>query len=144
MNKRISGTSSVAFIIEDEEGEIFGYYCNTEIIGKYTNDITVDDKSFQFNLQSKDNRLSKPMKFAVKDFEKGGIKLNNYALKRCPLICFGEIVLYSKDAIENCNCYQNENYFDYHGIENALCGKSVNDITADSFIPKRLFIIQME
>ena len=34
------------------------------------------------------------------------------------------------------SCNQHENYFNYHGIENALCGK-------DEFTPKRILVIQM-
>ena len=35
-------------------------------------------------------------------------------------------------------CYQSEYNFDYHGIENALCGKY------EYFTPKRILVIQMK
>ena len=39
-------------------------------------------------------------------------------------------------------CNQFENQFDYHGIENALCGKRYgND---EYFTPKRILVIQMK
>ena len=36
LNERIIGKSKLVFLIEDEDGEIFGYYLNTKIIDKYT------------------------------------------------------------------------------------------------------------
>ena len=40
---------------DNEDGEIFGYYLNTAVIEKYDpwNRIETDNKSFEFNLQSK-------------------------------------------------------------------------------------------
>ena len=50
-------------------------------------------------------------------------------------------------------CNQNENSFNYHGIQNALCGKSTNPIghlysfglgiKVEHFKPKRILVIQM-
>ena len=41
-------------------------------------------------------------------------------------------------------CYQQENQFDYHGIEKALCGKEPNTFGRFMhFIPKRIRVIQM-
>ena len=54
-------------MIEDEDGEIFGYYLNTEIVEEYRWYQVTDSKSFHFNLQSKNNRLNQPMKFEIKD-----------------------------------------------------------------------------
>ena len=70
LNEKIIGKKQLAFVIEDEEGEIFGYYLNTKIIEKKGYQ-EIDNKSFCFNLQSKDNRLSKPMKFEIKDLKSG-------------------------------------------------------------------------
>ena len=61
-------------MIEEGDDEIFGYYCDTEIIEKYVTEET-DNKTFNFNLQSKNNRLYKPMKLEIQSFEKGRIKL---------------------------------------------------------------------
>ena len=45
-------------------------------------------------------------------------------------------------------CEQNQYYFDYHGIENALCGKigywKLVELKGESFTPKRIIIIQMK
>ena len=38
------------------------------------------------------------------------------------------------------NCWQDEDDFDYHGIEKALCGKA----RPTRFTPKRILVIQME
>ena len=88
-NERIIGKSKLAFVIKDEDGEIFGYYFNTQVIEKYwkfgeSNRQETDIKSFKFNLQSKNNRLDKPMKFEIKDLKYGGIvlveKSNDYLI----------------------------------------------------------------
>ena len=42
------------------------------------------------------------------------------------------------------NCYQNENYFNYHGIKNALCGKEPDKYGNMYFTPKRILVIQMK
>ena len=73
-NERIVGKKQLLFIIEDEDSEIFGYYLNTQIIQQYDKQET-DYKTFHFNLQSKNNRLDKPMKFEINDRKKGGIQL---------------------------------------------------------------------
>ena len=39
-------------------------------------------------------------------------------------------------------CYQNEDIFNYHGIKNALCGKTGN-YGYEYFTPKRILVIQM-
>jgi hypothetical protein len=37
-------------------------------------------------------------------------------------------------------CFQNEDNYDYHGIKNALCGKT----NPTYFTPKRILVIQMK
>ena len=75
LNDRIIGKKQIAIIIEDEDGEIFGYYCNPKIIDYYYKSLRLeqaktDPKSFEFNLES-NGRLDKPMKFEIKDIEHG-------------------------------------------------------------------------
>ena len=131
----------LTFLIEDEDDEIFGYYFNTQIVEKYHQFQITDSKSFHFNLQSNKNRLKHPMKFEKKDLEEGGIilweKSDDY------LICLGDIYLRKVDMKHYSYCNQNENYFDYHGISNALCGKSGYS-EEDCFNPKRILVIQMK
>ena len=69
-NERIIGKKQLVFVIEDEDGEIFGYYCNTQIFEEDDWQQT-DNKTFHFNLQSKNNRLEQPMKFEIIDLKKG-------------------------------------------------------------------------
>ena len=130
----------MAFVIEDIDNEIFGSYCETEISQTYVEWQQTDDKSFQFNLQSKNNRLDKPMKFEIKDLKDGGIKL--YEKSYDDLIELGNIYLNKENSKNQSYCYQNENNFNYHGIENAVCGKTW--INGGCFTPKRILVIQME
>ena len=114
---------------------------NTEIIPRYGIEFGTDNKSFEFNLQSENNRLEKPMKFEILNLEKG------YCLNS--LIILGDIVLINnqKDYSESF-CYQCNSDFDYHGISSALCGKYCyfyRSCRKGSTIEmKRIFVIQME
>ena len=42
------------------------------------------------------------------------------------------------------NCFQHEDNFDYHRIQNALCGKQPEEYGAMYFTPKRILVIQMK
>ena len=137
-NEKIIGKKQLAFLIETEDGEKFGYYLNTEIIEKYWQKygdprIETDNNSFEFNLES-NGRLPKPMKFEIKDLEKCGYLL--FEKSDGYLIKLGDIRLFKENYKNLSRCYQFENDFDYHGIENALCGKF-------HFTPKRILVIQM-
>ena len=57
------------------------------------------------------------------------------------LIDLGDIRLYKENEKNESHCWQNERYFNYHGIENALCGKTGED---GFFTPKRILVIQMK
>ena len=41
-------------------------------------------------------------------------------------------------------CLQNENTFNYHGIQNALCGKTGHSWGGENFTPNRILVIQMK
>ena len=139
LNDRIIGKKQLIFLIEDEDGERFGYYLNTEVIERYWQKhgykpITTDNKSFHFNLQS-NGRLKQPMKFESKNVTYGGYilfeKSNDY------LIYLGDIELFKENYKNQSFCGQSESHFDYHGIKNALCGKI-------QFTSKRILVIQMK
>ena len=136
LNKRIIGKKQLTFIIEDEDNEIFGYYLNTQIIEEYKKRQKVDNKSFEFNLQSKDNRLSKPMKFEIINLNYG-IRLH-YVTDEI-LITLGDIHLMKQNKKNKNYCYEYIHRYNYHEIENALCGK-----TFLKFHPKRILVIQMQ
>ena len=79
------------------------------------------------------------MKFEIKDLKYGGYVLCEKSDEF--LIYLGDIVLCKENCKNYSLCYQNENEFDYHGIENALCGKTGN---IKPFKPKRILVIQMK
>ena len=142
-NERIIGKKQLVFLIEEEEdGEIFGYYLNTKIVKKYGWQKT-DSKTFQFNLQSKNNRLKQPMKFEIKDLKWGGIWM--YEKSDSRLINFGDIDLKKENDKNKSYCCENKYKFDYHGIENALCGKTNTwRNNGNNFTLKRILVIQMK
>ena len=140
-NEKIFGKSKLAFIIEDEDDELFGYYCNTEIIEQFRKDQQTDNQTFEFNLKSS-KRLSKPMKFEIKNSIEGGIFLHDKS-DEC-LISMGDICIWKEKKKYESFCVQIEYRFDYHEIHNALCGKEPNEEGEMYFIPKRILVIQMK
>ena len=94
----------------------------------------IDNKSFEFNLQS-NGRLLVPMKFEIKDLKEGGIWLYEKSIDG--LIVLGDIILWKEKYKNHSCCYEDEDTFDYDGIEKALCGK------IGCFTPKRILVIQM-
>ena len=142
LNERIIGKKQLSFVIEDEDGEIFGYYLNTQVIEEYDDWQRTDTKTFQFNLQSKNNRLDKPMKFEITYLIIGGICLFEKS-DEYDLIWLGDINLRKENKKNISYCRQNEYCFNYHGIKNALCGKTWEDGN-EEFTPKRIIVIQMK
>ena len=141
-NERIIGKKQLVFLIEDTVGKMFGYYFNSKIIEKYRGQQKPDSKTFHFNLHSKNTRLKYSMKFEIKDMRYGGISL--YYESDEDLIKLGDILLFKENKKYESCCVQNENYFDYNDIENALCGKKPDNEGRMYFTPKRILVIQMK
>ena len=139
LNERIIGKKQLIFLIEDDRGEKFGYYLNTEVVEKYWKPgdppVEKDNKSFHFNLQSKNNRLNKPMKFEIIDLYSGGIEL--YKKSDGSLIWLGEILLSKENE-------KGESYFMRYvkPIEDNEIKKEL--YRKEDFIPKRILVIQMK
>ena len=135
--------NKLVFVIEDEDGEIFGYYCNRDINNDKQLQPTYSE-SFHFNLES-NGRLDKPMKFEIKNLEKGGIGLRGKSEEG--LIELGDIILRKENNKNESCCCQYENFFNYHGIKNALCGKTRyydNEWKGERFTSKRILVIQLK
>ena len=98
-----------------------------------------DNKSFEFNLES-NGRLKQPMKFEIKDLEWGGYYL--WEKSSSHLISLGDISLHKENKKNESYCWQDEDNFDYHGVEKALCGKTYGN--GGYFTPKRILVIQMK
>ena len=140
LNKRIMWKKHLVFLIEETDGEKFGYYLNMEVIEEYGKWIQTDKKTFHFNLES-NGRLKQPMKFEIKDLKWGGIYLGRKSDEY--LILLGDICLRKENNKSKSHCYQSENWFDYHGIQNALCGKQPDKYGDMYFTPQRILVIQM-
>ena len=74
LNRKIKGKKQLIFLIEDEDGEKFGYYLNSQVDTYYNQTKNTDNKSFEFNLESH-GRLDYPMKFEIKNLYRGGCYL---------------------------------------------------------------------
>ena len=77
-SERISGKKQFILVVEDTLKNKFGYYLNTEVEkNKFQRDIKTDDKSFVFSLVSNE-RLPGPMKFEIKNTDKGYYLSDNH------------------------------------------------------------------
>ena len=59
------------------------------------------------------------------------------------LITVGDVCLKKGNSIKFSYCGQNEDIFNYHEIETALCGKEGYP-RGERFTPKRILVIQMK
>ena len=113
------------FFIEDINGERFGLY--------YDKKCKSNNNSFHFNLKS-NNRLKYPMKFEFKNNEEDTTVLFEEISN---IFSIGDIQLIDEKGQYESLCIETSETFDYHGIENALCGDTV-------FKSKRFIIFQMK
>ena len=128
----------IVFLIENEDGEKFGYYLHTEIkLEAHRKQMVTDSKSFQFNLFSK-GRIENAIKFEILDTYKGGYKL--FKKSHYHLIRLGDILLNKDNWKEHSECGQDDDLFNYHTIPKALCGKTYQEL----FTPTRILVIQMK
>ena len=156
-NKRISQKKQLIFLIEDTDGNIFGYYLNTQFDDNIFHcgmSAESDSKTFHFNLQTKYYRLPGPMKFEIKDSETRGYKMFDYwnfqksggyccfSNNHESLITLGDIHLFKENDKNQSYCNQDGKTFNYYGIENALRGYQSR--YNNKFIPKRILVIQMK
>ena len=142
LNERIVEKKQLIFLIESEDEEKFGYYLHTEVIKRYIWKNESDTKSFHFNLES-NGRLNGFKRFDINNIRDGGYNL--YEPYDDRLIQIGDILLMKENVKNKSYCRQEYNYFDYHGIESALCGKiSGYQNDGENFTIKRFIIVQME
>ena len=135
---KIIGKGDLLFVIEDTFGNKFGYYSTTKIQpNKFMEWVKADPNTFLFSLNS-NGRIDKPMKFEIIN-QRNGYQLfppNDYKL-----IWFGGKAINVLKAGHKglSTCTQNDSSFDYHGYQNALCGKE----GSFGWTPKRIIVVQM-
>ena len=111
------GKKQILFLIEDKSNEKYGYYLNTTIEEKYDSYQKTDNKTFHFNLDS-NGRLSKPMKYEIKNRKYGGICLKFIQQTGDLLIILGYIILVvNKIERKVSNIDHWNNSFNFHGIK---------------------------
>ena len=136
-NDKIVNTKELTFIIKDTKNNIFGYYLSTENgLDKCDSWIETNCDTFLFSLRS-NGRIKEMMKFEIKNINNGCLLKPN-ADNVLISLGSGSIYLYKKNCKEQSCCYQHkQSHFDYHGINNALCG-------SHKFKPKRIIVIEMK
>ena len=132
--------SNVTIIIEDETGNIFGCYVNSNM--KTQRDIN-DPKAFLFNIESK-GRLQSAMKY---DIIKGNACC---AFELCPddhqnlFSCGVEIFVRKENDKQDSYCFKDIiHFYDTKGIKKPFVEKTKNSEGKSTFIPKRIRVIQM-
>ena len=135
-DKRIIGKKQIIFLIQNEEGEKFGYYLNSEVSSKYYDQVRSDGKSFHFNLKS-NGRIISPMKFEYNSLSSFGYNLSSHL--DFDLGRFGRIFLYKKDYVQHLSISRSikTGDFNFNGIEYPF------GLKENQFIEK-FMIIQMK
>ena len=142
-NDQIVTKTNVLFYIEDEDDNIFGYYHSSSIKNKFMEWSPTNTTSFVYSLQSNGKKEHK-MKY---ELIKSNCGCEIYPSRHPMLISLAfSIVIYKKEMKENSYCLQHNTYVNFHGKENALCGK-VSPTGYDDefcFIPKRIIVIDLK
>ena len=134
-DQKIIGKSKIIFLIEETNGNQFGYYLDSEITSDYKQWIETTPNSFLFSLES-NGRLGKPTKFEMINPRWGYSLENNSKDILISLGGYPAIVLYKEHKKKESYYYQDSNSFDYHKIKNPFCEDT-------QFTPKRILVIQM-
>ena len=132
----INGKKQLLFLIEDEDGEKFGYYIDTTLDLIENRRKETNENTFHFNLNS-NGRLSKPMKFEIKNLKRGYYYYPTHISK---LIDIGDITLHKHNWKQKSTWLPQSDYFMYHELQNRCYGKG----NSSSFIPQSCCIIQMK
>ena len=153
LQQKINGKEHLAFLIEDTDGELFGFYFNPKIVlqkGRYGYcEIPCDNKCFEFNLIEGDRNdpLDEPTKFTMRDLSRG-LKLSLESSDS--LLSFGDITMHKKGNRWSNYVAQYENIVEYHSNYCGLCGKAIMewdeevDPKYNCFTPTRIIVIQMK
>ena len=110
----------------------------TRYLTSYEGYEETDETTFLFNLRS-NGRLKEMMKFEIKERKSPYVMYKKNSNRLITLGKDGQIVLFKKDEKEKSCCRQKNDYFDYHGIKCALCGRG----STKPFIPSRFVVIEM-
>ena len=131
---KLYGKKEFIIVIEDENNNKFGCYSHEKINKK--NERAKDEKLFLFSLES-NGRYSGMTKIESRYNRYNGFGINDKQQPILTEIGYGPAInIYKEHYKSESVCYQEDEYFDYKGVKNALCGE-------ESFTPKRFIVIQM-
>ena len=133
----ILNKQNLLFLIETDDNIKFGGFISSKI-DKIKKTIS-DSNAFLFTFED-----NKPMKFDIlKDKKNCAFGLWNKSSDGLFDIGNQDILIYKQNWVESSIYQEDRSSFDYQGIENALIGKTVYDISM-SFEPNRILVIQMK
>ena len=140
---KISGRNDLMFIIEDVNDNKFGGYVYSLISN--TNQYIKDSKSFLFSLKS-NRRINAMQKFEIKSNAQSYAFYMNKKSDNGLLfyLGYGSIIINKENDKLNSSCYQNNDYFDYHGTSEAFLPNCKPGSGNIYFRPKRFIVIQMK
>ena len=142
LNRRIIGKKQLLFLLETQNGELFGIYENTEISQTPMAWASTNDKSFVFNLRS-NGRFETPIKY---EYTTGAFAYLLHFRKDIKLISLSNIALYKsvdKEGYYYCPTW----CVDFQSKEYPLCEgekKKENEKVQVLFKWKRMIVIQMK
>ena len=138
-NERIVKRDGLVFLIDDENGNRFGFYLATKLEETYNSPMGANEKSFHFSFKS-NGRLQGLQKFDLVN-KKAGYTLSTSSVPE--LIKIGDIQLKKKEKAAECYCTQLGKNFNYQGLQSVLCGAEPNEDRNMIFVPKRIVVAQM-
>ena len=134
LNNKIIGKKQIVFLIEDENGQKFGYYLNNKVIRNYMKVKPADWKSFQFTVES-NGRLATMDKFDIRDIYAGGYKMGRESEEM--LIQIGDMLIMKKERKHKSLCFNAKKQpFDYDDENYLMTGRKY-------FTVERVVVIQM-
>ena len=129
--------SNLVFVVEDTNNNKFGCYLPVKI-DRYGTDVPGNKDMFLFSLKS-NGRINGMMKFEWKSGR--GYHLLNKSYDQLIRLGGGsDLGLRKQNYKSQCWILQRNDCFEYHGISNALCGKTGNP----AFECRRITVIQMQ
>ena len=135
-DSKVLNKSNLAFVVEDTNNNIFGYYFNGEITK--LNGWMKANGSFAFSLKS-NGRIHQPMKFDEKEKCSGLYIHDNYETR---LFYPDSLLYFFKENKKNqCEIKEASYLFDFNGLENVFF-ESSGEGGWVKFNPKRIVVIQ--
>ena len=118
---KLLNKQNLLIVVEDTDGNKFGGFVSSQIT--QCNNYINDSNAFLFSLQS-NGRLNGMKRFEIKDSKKAFLLSSKSEIELFGMGSGYDLCVRKQDAKSHCCCFQSSSFY-YHGLTNALVGKSV-------------------